>query len=167
MQKKYAHWTYFDSPVGWLSISGNGASIANIDFMQEVPTTFYSPVPDYLLQAVEQLKEYFAGERQKFDLLLDMQGATDFQRRVWELLLAIPYGQTSTYMKIAHLLGDTNAMRAVGGAAGQNPLPILVPCHRIIGSDGSLTGFAGGLHRKEFLLNLERPDVFAKQGEMF
>jgi methylated-DNA-[protein]-cysteine S-methyltransferase len=167
MQRKYAHWTYLDSPIGWLSISGNGASIAQVDFMMEEPTTFYSPVPDYLLRAVEQLQSYFAGKLTAFDLLLDFKEATDFQRRVWDLLLAIPYGHTSTYLKIAHLLGDPKAVRAVGGAAGQNPLPILVPCHRIIGTDGSLTGFAGGLHRKEFLLNLERPDVFAKQSEMF
>jgi methylated-DNA-[protein]-cysteine S-methyltransferase len=167
MQKKYAHWTYYKSPVGWLSVSGNGGSIAEIAFMHEEPQYFYSPVPDYLLDCVRQLEEYFAHERQVFDFQLDFRTATDFQRRVWELLLAIPFGQTSTYMKIAHQLGDTNAMRAVGGAAGQNPLIIVVPCHRIIGTDGSLTGFAGGLDRKEFLLNLERPDVFAKQSILF
>ena len=110
MQRKYAHWTYLDSPVGWLSISGNGASIAQVDFMMEVPTSFYSPVPDYLLRAVEQLQSYFAGKLTAFDLLLDFKEATDFQRRVWDLLLVIPYGHTSTYLKIAHLLGDRKSV---------------------------------------------------------
>lgn len=167
MQKKYAHWTYLHTPVGWLVISGNGAKIAQVDFIDHEPTSFYSPVPDYLLQAKQQLQEYFDGKRQTFELELDLREATDFQRRVWELLLKIPYGHTSSYQRLAIELGDVKAIRAVGGAASQNPIAIIVPCHRLIGSDGSLTGFAGGLHRKEFLLSLERPSVFGEQTALF
>ncbi len=166
-QKKYAHWTYLHTPIGWLVISGNGAKIAQVDFLDTEPTTFYSPVPDYLKEAKRQLQEYFEGKRQQFDLELDLREATDFQARVWDLLLQIPYGQTSTYQRLALSLGDVKTIRAVGGAAGQNPIAIIVPCHRLIGSDGSLTGFAGGLHRKEFLLSLERPAVFGEQTALF
>ena len=167
MQKKYAHWTYLHTPVGWLVISGNGAKIAQVDFIDHEPTSFYTPVPDYLTRAAEQLQEYFDGKRQTFELELDLREATDFQRRVWELLLKIPYGHTSSYQRLAIELGDAKAIRAVGGAASQNPIAIIVPCHRLIGSDGSLTGFAGGLHRKEFLLSLERPSVFGEQTALF
>lgn len=101
-----------------------------------------------------QLAAYFAGELREFDLPLDLHG-TEFQRRVWERLLAVPYAQTATYQQLALDLGDANAVRAVGTANGSNPVSIIVPCHRVIGSDGSLTGYAGGLGRKRFLLDLE------------
>jgi len=115
-------------------------------------------VPETATPALEpacrQLREYFEGHRTRFDLALDLQG-TDFQKSVWEALLAIPYGQTISYMDLAKRLGDPKAIRAVAAANGQNPLWVVVPCHRVVGSDGSLTGFAGGLETKRYLLELE------------
>lgn len=101
------------------------------------------------------MQEYFAGQRIRFELPLDFVG-TEFQRRVWGALLEIPYGETRTYRDIAHSLGQPAAMRAVGAASGRNPISIVTPCHRVIGADGSLTGFAGGLSAKQFLLGHER-----------
>lgn len=113
-------------------------------------------VPEILEDAVYQLKEYFEGKRKVFDLKLN-PGGTDFQKRVWEALLNIPYGKTTSYLKLSKTLGDVKAVRAVAAANGKNPLWIVVPCHRVIGSDGSLTGYAGGLHRKKWLLDHESP----------
>ncbi|SEB43149.1 methylated-DNA-[protein]-cysteine S-methyltransferase [Paramicrobacterium humi] len=112
---------------------------------------------DAFAAPIEQLNEYFAGERTQFDLTLDAQG-NDFQKRVWVQLLAIPYGQTRSYGQLAADLGDPNLSRAVGSANGRNPISIIVPCHRVIGADGSLTGYGGGIERKRFLLALERGD---------
>ena len=112
------------------------------------------PVDGSLDEAAGQLGEYFAGERRTFDLPLAPEG-TDFQRRVWAQLRAIPYGSTSTYGEVARAIGATNGFRAVGLANGRNPIAIIVPCHRVIGADGSLTGYAGGMERKRFLLDLE------------
>ena len=103
---------------------------------------------------VKQLEEYFAGERRRFDLPLDLRG-TDFQQRCWQALLKIPYGETRSYADIARAIGQPSAVRAVGLANGQNPVAIVVPCHRVIGSDGSLTGYGGGLEIKRKLLELE------------
>lgn len=105
-------------------------------------------------EIVTQLGEYFRGERREFDLPLDLQG-TDFQRSVWDLLLQIPYGERATYGELAERLGDPRTVRAVGAANGSNPVSIVVPCHRVVGGDGSLTGYAGGVERKRFLLDLE------------
>lgn len=163
----FAHWTYYESPIGWVCISGNGGSIADTRLMEAAPTTFYTPVPDYLLRAVEQLDEYFHQRRKKFDLSLDMRQGTDFQRAIWGMLLEIPYGTTTTYQKLADRWGDKNAVRAVGGAVGQNPMGIIIPCHRVIGSDGSLTGFAWGIERKRFLLQMENPNAFGRQEALF
>ena len=107
-----------------------------------------------LRRAIDQLQAYFAGELRDFDLPLDMQG-TGFQKRVWAELLAIPYGKTCSYRDIANSIGAPKAVRAVGAANGRNPVPIVVPCHRVIGADGSLTGYGGGLPLKRFLLDLE------------
>jgi methylated-DNA-[protein]-cysteine S-methyltransferase len=108
--------------------------------------------------AAEQLRAYFAGDLTRFDLELDLQG-TEFQRRVWNKLLSIPYGKTTTYGRLATELGDPKAMRAVGLANGRNPISIIVPCHRVIGADGSLTGYGGGLTRKQWLLAHERGEA--------
>lgn len=108
-----------------------------------------------LAQAVEQLQQYFAGERTEFDLPLDPQG-TPFQQSAWSMLRTIPYGQTVSYAFQARSLGDVNKSRAVGAANGKNPIGIIVPCHRVVGSDGSLTGFAGGIESKAWLLDHER-----------
>ena len=110
---------------------------------------------DQAHEAVEQLEAYFAGERREFDLELEPVG-TNFQRRVWEALLTIPYGETRSYGQIAEQIGSPGASRAVGLANGHNPIGIIVPCHRVIGANGSLTGYGGGLDRKRALLELER-----------
>jgi methylated-DNA-[protein]-cysteine S-methyltransferase len=107
-----------------------------------------------LLDAERQLFEYFAGKRDRFELALSFKG-TEFQNKVWKALLEIPYGETRTYREIALQIGHANAVRAVGAANGRNPISIVTPCHRVIGSNGSLTGFAGGLHAKKILLSLE------------
>ena len=116
----------------------------------------------YLFGIFSQLEEYFAGTRKKFDVPLDLEG-TDFQKKVWEELKKIPYGKTISYKTLAEKLGDVKSIRAVGKANGQNPIAIIIPCHRVIGSDGSLTGYAGGLDIKEKLLHLEgalNPELF-------
>lgn len=163
----FAHWTYYESPIGWICISGNGGSIAETRLMDAAPTTFYDPVPDYLKLAVRQLDEYFKGQRQRFELPLDIRQGTEFQQAIWRLLLEIPYGKTVTYTQIAERWGDRKAIRAVGGAIGQNPIGIIIPCHRVIGADGSLTGFAWGVERKRQLLQLEMPGIFGKQAALF
>ena len=113
-------------------------------------------IPEVLEDCVIQLNEYFDGNREKFSLKLNPQG-TDFQKRVWEALKTIPHGKTLSYLQLSQQLGDVKAIRAVANANGKNPLWIIVPCHRVIGSDGSLTGYAGGLHRKQWLLEHESP----------
>ena len=120
-------------------------------------------VPEVLEEAVYQINEYFEGKRTDFDLLLNPSG-TDFQQRVWKELLQIPYGTTVSYLQLSKTLGDVKAIRAVAAANGKNPLWIVVPCHRVIGSDGSLTGYAGGLSRKKWLLEHESP---VKQQSLF
>lgn len=108
-----------------------------------------------LLQTAKQLTEYFAGRREDFDLTYDLGGGTAFQQAVWRVLLQIPFGQSITYGQVAQQIGNPAAVRAVGAAVGRNPIGIIVPCHRVIGADGALTGYAGGLHRKIALLKLE------------
>ncbi len=116
-----------------------------------------------LLSAKEQLEEYFAGKRKNFDMPIGL-GGTEFQRKVWMEVAKIPFGQTTTYMKLSQKLGNPAAIRAVGAAIGANPILVILPCHRILGSDGSLTGYAGGLDRKKALLELEG---HAFQGSLF
>ena len=108
-----------------------------------------------LIKTKQQLSEYFAGQRQNFDLPLDLSGGTAFQQAVWQALLTIKPGQTSSYGNVSKTIGNASAVRAVGAAVGRNPISIIVPCHRVLGSDGSLTGYAGGLDRKTALLRLE------------
>lgn len=154
-----------DSPVGRLKLVATDKGLAAIlwetDFVDAVrpdrvrlEEMIERPRDLVLTETARQLKEYFAGKRSEFDLPLDMQG-TEFQRSVWEALLAIPFGETRTYAQIADRLGKPSATRAVGAAIGRNPVSILVPCHRVIGSSGKLTGFAGGLPAKAALLELE------------
>ena len=118
-------------------------------------------VPNSLIPCVKQLEEYFHGERHAFDLDLNPQG-TDFQRIIWNLLLRLPFGSTISYLKLARLYGNTKAVRAVAAAIGKNPILVVIPCHRVIGSDGTLIGYAGGMGRKEKLLQLEGFPVQAK-----
>jgi methylated-DNA-[protein]-cysteine S-methyltransferase len=138
-----------DALVSLLFADGPSAAPATSDVGQE--DLDKSPI---LRRAADQLREYFAGERIEFDLPLRPDG-TSFQRRVWATLAEIPYGETWSYGELARRIGSPTAFRAVGAANGQNPLPIVLPCHRVIGADGSLTGFGGGLHLKRFLLEHE------------
>lgn len=141
--------------MGNTKISGdiNGVSEVKVLNSEEKIT---ENIPIELKDCVLQLKEYFAGNRQQFNLKLNAKG-TDFQQRVWKQLAQISYGKTTSYLELSKQLGDVKAIRAVANANGKNPLWIITPCHRVIGSDGSLTGYAGGLHRKQWLLEHESP----------
>ncbi len=153
-------WTTIDSPIGALRLVDADGALVAIDFSPFVDQldpaeNVTAPTPTSLLgQTAAQLAAYFAGERRDFDLPLAPHG-TAFQLRVWQALRSIQYGQTATYGAIAARLGNPRASRAVGLANSRNPLPIVIPCHRVIGQDGTLTGYAGGLDRKRWLLDLE------------
>lgn len=152
------YWHEIDSPIGRLLLAGDGKSLIQVCF-QSGPRPLqpaYGWIEDAapFRTAITQLGEYFAGERRRFDLALAPRG-TEFQRRVWRALTEIPYGRTISYGELARRIGNPSASRAVGLANGANPLPIVVPCHRVIGADGSLTGFGGGLPIKRKLLALE------------
>jgi methylated-DNA-[protein]-cysteine S-methyltransferase len=152
------HFRIIESPVGPLTLAGNGRHLMHlrmVDRTHEPSHGGWERDDKAFSDAVEQLDAYFAGERREFDLELDLVG-TSFQRRVWEALLTIPYGETRSYGYIAEQIGSPGASRAVGLANGHNPIGIIVPCHRVIGADGSLTGYGGGLERKRILLELER-----------
>jgi len=138
------------TPIGTLAISGTEAGIRTIRFLDE-PVEQPGPVPPELAACTQQLAEYFAGTRTTFTVELLPQG-TPFEQRVWAHLLDIPFGETRTYAQIAEALGDLKTIRAVGRANGRNPIPIIIPCHRVIGSDGGLVGYGGGLWRKQWLL---------------
>ena len=143
----------YDSPIGPLTLRAGERGLTALEF----PGRESPPDGDAagLTDVVRQLEEYFAGERARFDVDLDLRG-TEFQRAVWERLLAIPYGETTTYGELARELGRPDRARAVGAAVGRTPVPIIVPCHRVVGADGSLTGYGGGIERKAALLDLER-----------
>ena len=147
-----------ESPVGRLRFVGNGEGLKEILFLRgqgsRRPPKEWKQNPAALRAARRQLEAYFAGKRTEFTLKLAPEG-TAFQRRVWKALSAIPYGKTISYGDLARRIGNRKAVRAVGGANGRNPIPIVVPCHRVIGSDGTLTGYGGGLPIKEGLLLLE------------
>jgi len=145
---------YIDSPVGPLKIETNLTGLKSIQFIELLKSTNGQKLPEIMTQTISELDEYFVGRRKEFSLHLDPEG-TSFQQRVWRELLKIPFGQTTSYLKLALQLGDVKAIRAVGGANGKNPIPIVVPCHRVIGSNGQLTGYAGGLPRKRWLLDHE------------
>ena len=150
------NYQYLESPVGRLRLVSNGESLTAIEW-EDLQTESAEGIErsDGALEAcANQLSEYFAGHRHSFDLPLSPEG-TAFQQNVWSALKRIPYGEVRSYRDIAESLDKPKAVRAVGAANGRNPLPIVVPCHRVIGSDGSLTGFAGGLEAKKILLRLE------------
>ncbi|MCM4172149.1 methylated-DNA--[protein]-cysteine S-methyltransferase [Arenibacter sp. TNZ] len=153
---------FVNTPLGIAKIEGDENGITSItvfDSEEKVSDI----IPELLEDVVYQLQEYFEGSRTEFSLTLNPEG-TDFQKKVWQALQQIPYGKTFSYLELSKTLGDTKAIRAVAAANGRNPLWIVVPCHRVIGSDGSLTGYAGGLHRKKWLLEHESP---AKQQSLF
>ena len=149
--------TTLASPVGELKLVANGARLAAILWENDKPNRVRlgpmheAPDNPILVRAVQQLQEYFAGTRNRFDLELDFAG-TDFQKKVWRALLTIPFGETRSYAQIARAIGSPTAFRAVGAANGRNPISIVAPCHRVIGTNGTLTGFAGGLAAKQYLL---------------
>ncbi|MCB0430737.1 MAG: methylated-DNA--[protein]-cysteine S-methyltransferase [Flavobacteriales bacterium] len=156
---EHAH-SIFPSPIGPLAVTASDKGVVSVLFTDE-PVHISSSHP--ILEAcAKQLAAYFSGSSQTFNLPLDMQG-TEFQLRVWNCLLEIPFGQSLSYLEEARKLGDEKAIRAVAAANGQNPVAILVPCHRVIGSDGSLTGYAGGVWRKEWLLRHEKHPYFRQQ----
>ena len=146
------------TPLGLTKIVGDSdgvsqVTVLNSDLSKDRVTDI---IPEQLEDCVIQLQEYFKGLRTSFDLKLNPQG-TEFQKTIWALLSDVPYGKTVSYLELSKRFGNTKAIRAVANANGKNPLWIIVPCHRIIGSDGSLTGYAGGLHRKKWLLEHESP----------
>jgi methylated-DNA-[protein]-cysteine S-methyltransferase len=147
---------YVDTPIGSLRLVSDGTHVTAIEFEgQYADDRGGNHATDAVLErCAAQLREYFTGDRREFDLPLAASG-TVFQQSVWQALRDIPYGEVRSYSDIARAIGRKTAVRAVGAANGRNPLPIVIPCHRVIGSDGSLTGFAGGLRAKTLLLQLE------------
>ena len=153
------------SPVGELTLFASDRGLAAVLWPNELRRIRLAPVTEdpqhpLLLAAEQQLNAYFRGELRQFTVPLDFIG-TEFQKKVWQALVAIPYGETRSYAEIARAIGHPTAVRAVGAANGRNPLSIIAPCHRVIGSNGKLTGFAGGLEAKAFLLAVETPDLFS------
>jgi len=146
--------TFYNSPIGLIEISGTENSIISLYFIDEEFNPVVKSNP-YIEKCVEQLDEYFNGKRKIFGLNLQPDG-TEFQKKVWNELLKIPYGETKSYMEITKIISDPKAIRAVANANGQNKISIIIPCHRVIGSDGSLTGYGGGLWRKKWLLEHEQ-----------
>jgi len=143
-----------DSPIGDLLLTGEAGVLTGLHFSPFAIDPEWRHRPESLERAATQLGEYFAGERTGFELDLSPEG-TEFQQRVWAMLREIPYGETTTYGTLADALGNPKTVRAVGLANGRNPIAVIIPCHRVIGADGSLTGFGGGLERKRALLDLE------------
>lgn len=158
--------SYMDSPLGKIKIVGENDHIKRVSFVEGEERETDGPVPLVVRNCKKQLKEYFEGKRKEFNVPLDPDG-TDFQKQVWKALLDIPFGKTSTYAKQSITLGDIKKIRAVGTANGKNPIAVIIPCHRVIGTDGSLTGYAGGLDKKEWLLRLEESMPGQNQTSLF
>jgi len=152
--------SHIDTPLGGVTMAATDQGLAGLWFDQQrhwPDTTGWQTKDDHpaLLDAAAQLRDYFAGRRSHFDMQLDLSHGTVFQQGVWQALLAIPAGETTTYGALSQRVGNPTAVRAVGAAVGRNPISVIVPCHRVLGADGSLTGYAGGLDRKTALLELE------------
>lgn len=152
---------YLETPIGLARFEGDENGLSAITVLND--NTPIGIVPEVLEDAVYQFREYFEGKRKHFNLKLNPQG-TDFQKKVWKALQEIPFGKTVSYLNLSKQLGDPKAIRAVASANGKNPLWIVIPCHRVIGSNGDLVGYAGGLHRKKWLLEHESP---VKQTSLF
>ena len=153
---------HLKTPLGVMEICGTPEGISSVSFT-ELPEVQIANIPDSLASCVDQLQGYFEGRVKDFSVALDPEG-TAFQKRVWSQLMSIDYGETSTYLEQTEVLGDPKAIRAVAGANAKNPIAVIIPCHRVIGSDGKLTGYAGGLWRKKWLLEHENPPA---QGSLF
>ncbi|WBB65796.1 methylated-DNA--[protein]-cysteine S-methyltransferase [Micromonospora sp. WMMD812] len=147
-------WTVIDSPIGEFSVAGDGGSVCGAHFGR-VASAVDEPADAPTRQAVTELRAYFAGQLTDFTLPLSIPRGSEFERAVWQVMTEIPYGETLTYGEVARRLGDPGAARAVGVACNRNPIPVIVPCHRIVGAGGKLVGFGGGLDRKVRLLELE------------
>ena len=166
MKAKISFITYFESPIGKVQLGFNSNyALTTAQFVQDglaQPGQNAFGVEE-IEMALIQLAEYFDGRRTQFELKLSPNG-TEFQKKVWNQLMSIPFGKTQTYQEVANQLGDPKVIRAAAAANGKNPISIIIPCHRVIGSDNSLIGYAGGLHRKKWLLEHENP---VKQGKLF
>jgi methylated-DNA-[protein]-cysteine S-methyltransferase len=153
---------YYESPIGWIEIEGSDAGVSALNFVEAGSAKpgrrgKKEPIPAPLAECLTQLDEYFQGGRTAFSVKLDLRG-TDFQKKVWAKLLGVKFGRTTTYKALAAAVGRPAAIRAVGGANHRNPVSIIVPCHRVVGSDSRLTGYGGGLWRKDWLLRHEGHD---------
>lgn len=148
---------FIKTPLGIAQIKGDSKGISMVSILSSEKHTS-KIIPKPLQECVNQLQEYFEGTRKEFNLKLNLIG-TEFQKKIWTLLLKIPFGKTISYLELSKRYGNVKAIRAVANAIGKNPLLIIIPCHRIIGSDGSLTGYAGGLLRKEWLINHENSNT--------
>ncbi|HKK76720.1 MAG TPA: methylated-DNA--[protein]-cysteine S-methyltransferase [Saprospiraceae bacterium] len=156
-----------NSPFGCFELKGSELGLQSVKRISEEPCLDAPLSPAELLEAAEQLSDYFAGRRQKFDLQIDWGQATDFNKQVWLELLRIPYGHTTTYSAIAKKINHPTAVRAVGLANKNNPIAIIIPCHRVIAKSGHLQGYFYGLDMKRALLELENPGSFSRQGSLF
>lgn len=149
------HTVYYNSPIGAILLEAEDDELTVVSFRDDVSFDKTGTTTSPALQTtIQQLNEYFAGTRKKFDLPLHPQG-TAFQQKVWDQLMNIPYAETVTYLHMAKRLGNVKSIRAAASANGKNPIGIIIPCHRVVGADGKLTGYAGGLHRKQWLLEHE------------
>ena len=157
------HTAYYKSPIGTIEVKGNSKEIHSIYFIEEDFSTTLEVTSGEIKKCIQQLDEYFLGNRKEFELSLSPSG-TEFQGKVWTELLKVPFGKTRSYLEQSKKLGDVKAIRAVASANGKNPISIIIPCHRIVGSDGSLTGYAGGVWRKKWLLEHENGN---KQQSLF
>lgn len=147
--------TYYTSPIGYIKIQSNDKAVFSVGFVNDEPIETTSKIPSVLMEAKKQIAEYFSGKLRVFSFRYEMNG-TCFQQKVWSELIKIPYGETVSYGEIAKKIGDKNKSRAVGMANHNNPIGIVVPCHRVIGANGRLTGYAGGLWRKRWLIEFEQ-----------
>lgn len=151
--------TCYQSPIGQIVIKGSEAGIHSVLFSDEPLTNQFKPLYPCLKEAVEQLHEYFCHQRHSFNLRLHLAQGTEFQQKVWHSLLSIPWGETVTYTQLASKISHPHAVRAVGSANSHNPFLVVLPCHRVIGTSGVLTGYAGGLLRKKWLLEHEQQTI--------
>lgn len=147
---------YYRSPIGLIEIKGNEEGILSLFFIEEMEC--FDDVNEIITKCIHELDEYFKGDRKTFDINLIIKG-TEFQNKVWNKLLLIPYGETASYRDIAIQIDNVKAVRAVGSANGKNAISIIIPCHRVIGANGTLTGYAGGVWRKDWLLEHEKANI--------
>ena len=161
--------TYLPTPIGLFKITGSSLGVRTVQHYEKQNEVEFSNLPEDhpVMECCRQMEQYFKGERKEFDLKLDWSGESDFQQKVWAELIKIPYGKTVSYADIAERIGNPSAVRAVGLANRNNPIAIVVPCHRVIGKAGELRGYFYGLDTKMDLLRLENPVRFAEQGSLF